>query len=109
MPRRPKRKSKRPAWNFEPDYYEREAQRLAFVNHIQRRALRFSEIGVECPNCDFPIWQADLPDNTLWRGCHCGSVSYPAQEPFNLKSWVELTDHGDRVVAAINRRSASRN
>jgi hypothetical protein len=109
MPHRPKRKIRRPSWNLESDYFAREQRRVALVRDIQRQSLRFSEIGLECPNCDFPIWEAWLPDNALWRGCHCGSVCYPRQEPFDLEAWVQLTNHGDRVLTANMRRAASRN
>jgi hypothetical protein len=101
MPHRPKREIRRPSWNLEPDYHQREAQRLALVADIKSQALRFSEIGIECPSCDFPIWEALLPDGELWRGCHCLTLLWPPDlqaQPFSLKAWLEFVDRGNAVL-----------
>src|SRR6266481_9734788 len=80
MPHRPPRKTKRPDWNTEPDYHERERNRLALVAQIREKATRYLETDLVCPGCDTPIWEADV-GGTLYRSCHCLTFLTPPGHP----------------------------
>ena len=113
MPHRPPRKTKRPDWNTEPDYHQRERNRLALVAQIREKATRYSETNNVCPGCDTPIWEADV-GGTLYRGCHCMTFLTPpghplGKTPLDLAAWEKAVNQNNAVLALSYRGMAARN
>lgn len=111
MPNRPN-KIKRPSWNLEPDYHRREAARLALVANIRKRSTLFIETALICEGCDRHIWEARLPGDVRWAGCHCLTFQFPPglkEHPLSLEFWNQIVSQGNAVLAWSSRQAASRN
>jgi hypothetical protein len=101
MPNRPP-KTKRPHWNTELDYHERERERLELVAEIRAHATRYLETDHLCPGCDTRIWEADA-DGTLYRGCHCRTFTTPPGHPLggtppDLTAWKKAAYQGNAIM-----------
>jgi hypothetical protein len=67
------------------------------------------ETSFVCPGCDHAIWEAWLPENALYRGCHCVTFCYSEKlkaQPFNVDHWSELIAQSDAVMASNISRFA---
>jgi hypothetical protein len=113
MPHRPPKKTKRPEWNTEPDYHQRERSRQSLVAEIREKATRYSETDNLCPGCDTRIWEADV-EGTLYRGCHCMTFMTPpghplGRTPLDLAAWEMTVNQNNTLLALGYRHMAARN
>jgi hypothetical protein len=113
MPYRPPRKTKRPDWNTEPDYHQREGNRLALAAQIREEATHYLETDIVCPGCDTKIWEAHV-DGSLYRGCHCMTFMAPQGHPLggtplDLAAWERRVYQNNALLALNYRRMAVRN
>jgi hypothetical protein len=107
------RKTKRPDWNREPDYHERERTRLDLVAQIRAHATHYSETENVCPACDTRIWEADA-DGALYRGCHFITFMTPpghplGKTPLDLAAWETVVNQNNALLALGYRQMAVRN
>ena len=110
MPHRPPSKTNRRDWNTEPDYHERERERLALVAQIRQTSTRYLELYAVWPGCDTRIWEAAV-GGVLFRGCHCASFMAPpghslGTTPLDLEAWERIVYQS---AGLYYRRIAARN
>jgi hypothetical protein len=102
-----------PPWCLgEADYHRRERLRRHLVRELKRQAIRFTTTGLICLGCDQAIWEALLPGDVLWRGCHCLSLCLSEAmkaQPFDAQRWEALTTSGGLLLAIEQRRWAELN
>lgn len=100
-----KAKITRPTWCLgEMAYQERERLRRRLLRQIKQQAVNFQTNNVVCSGCDLAVWQAELPDDMLWRGCHCITLCLSdamKEQPFDLAHWSLLTTAGDLFLATL--------
>jgi len=106
MPHRVPRKSKRPKWNREPDYWLREKARLKLLESTRTNSDRFFETEHVCSGCDYRIWEAHRASE-ITRGCHCLTVISPPGHylhTFDPDAWAVAVEVSEAYLRARQRR-----
>jgi hypothetical protein len=111
MPHRVPRKSKRPKWNKEPDYWLREKARLKILESVRKESDRFFETEHVCTGCDFKIWEAHQAEQ-ITRGCHCLTIVSPEGHylhEFDPDAWAVAVEAAELCLRAGQRRRGNGN